>query len=89
MVVQKNLLNRKTPARINYPQVIRDDGAVFEVYGSDYYGWEICVVFEFGSDDVFLKPKDNAHSYIPIPKFNTKIQAVKYMIENADKFTFM
>ena len=87
MIVQKNLLNKKTPARINYPQVIRDDGAVFEVCGSDYYGWEILVIYEWGSDNVFLI--DGERKGMPPPKFKTKIQAVKYMIENADRFTFM
>ena len=81
--MKKDLLHKDRVNR-SCPQIIRDDGKVFEICGNDYSGWEILVHNEWSLDEVYELNKQ-----YPVPIFDNKIHAVRYAILNIGNFSFM
>ena len=81
--MKKNLLHKDRVNR-SCPQIIRDDGKVFEICGNNYNGWEILVHNDWSLDEVY-----ELTLQYPVPIFDNKIHAVRYAILNLDNFTFM
>lgn len=86
--MKKNLLHKDRVNR-SCPQIIRNDGKVFEICGNDYSGWEILMHTEWSLDEVYFVVPENKH-LPPVhhltPKFKSKIHAVRYALSNIDRF---